>query len=87
VLVAVALCLPLSVAFKYAAAGVPFLDRIALVTAILSAVIISVSLWEGRGAHEKGIEVSREEFRTDPVFTVGAIGSLVILAGLYLVFW
>jgi SSS family solute:Na+ symporter len=87
VLAAVALDLPLSIAFKYAAPDLPFLDRIGLVFLLLSVVIVVVSLWESRGKHAKGIELSREEFRTDPVFTLGAVGSLVILAGLYYIFW
>lgn len=65
----------------------PFLDRIAGVFLILSLFIVLVSLWESRGKDHKMIEISREEFRTDPLFNFGAIGSLVILAGLYIVFW
>jgi solute:Na+ symporter, SSS family len=87
VLAAAALCVPLSLILKYTAPGVPFLDRIALVFLVLSAVIVAVSLWESKGKHEKGIEVSREDFHTDPMFNIGAIGSLVILAGLYYIFW
>jgi len=83
----VALDLPLSILFKYATPDIPFLDRIGLVFLILSGVIIVVSLWESKGRHAKGIQLSRAEFRTDPVFTIGAIGSLVILAGLYYMFW
>ena len=79
--------LPLSIGLKYGTPGMPFLDRIAVVFLILSLFIVVVSLWESKGKDHKRIEMSREEFKTDPLFNIGAIGSLVILAGLYIVFW
>jgi len=72
---------------KYGIPAMPFLDRIAIVFLILSVFIIVVSLWESRGNHVKGIDMRSVDFRTDPLFNIGAIGSLLILAGLYFVFW
>ena len=79
--------LPLSAALKYGVPDMPFLDRTGLAFLILSAFIIIVSLWESRGKHMKAIDMTRGEFRTDPLFNIGAIGSLLILATLYWMFW
>jgi solute:Na+ symporter, SSS family len=79
--------LPLSAAFKYGFPDMPFLDRIVLVFIALSAIIIVMSLWESKGKDHKQIEMSRKEFRTDPLFNIGAIGSLILLATLYVIFW
>jgi solute:Na+ symporter, SSS family len=66
----------------------PFLDRMGVVFLVISALIIVISLYEGKGKdHPKGIEINKELFRTSTSFKIGAIIISGILAALYTVFW
>lgn len=87
-LTAAALTIPLSTAFKFLTPGLPFIDRMGVVFLIISALIIGISLYEGRGKdHPKGIEISKDLFVTSTKFKIGAILISGIIAALYIVFW
>jgi len=87
-LTAAALTIPLSVLFKFIMPGLPFIDRMGVVFLIISAVIIAVSLFEGKGKdHPKGIEITPELFKTSTKFKIGAIIIMGIIAALYIRFW
>ena len=72
---------------KYLILPIPFLDRIGIVFLILSAIIIIVSLLESKKNQPGAIKLEKELFKTDWVFNVGAIGIMLILAAIYIVFW
>jgi SSS family solute:Na+ symporter len=87
-LTAAVLTIPLSTALKFGMPNLPFLDRMGVVFLIISALIIIISLIEGKGKdHPKGIEITKELFRTSMAFKIGAILIVGILAALYTVFW
>lgn len=87
-LTAAALTIPLSILFKFITPGLPFIDRMGVVFLIISAVIIAVSLFEGKGKdHPKGIEITQELFKTSTKFKIGAIIIMGIISALYIVFW
>jgi len=76
------------VLFKFVTPGLPFIDRMGVVFLIISAVIIAVSLFEGKGKdHPKGIEITPDLFKTSTKFKIGAIIIMGILAALYIRFW
>jgi SSS family solute:Na+ symporter len=87
-LTAAALTIPLSAAFKFLTPTLPFIDRMGLVFLIISGLIILISLVEGKGKdHPKGIEITKDLFRTSTQFKIGAILISGIIAALYIVFW
>ncbi|MBR9774299.1 MAG: sodium/solute symporter [Cytophagales bacterium] len=87
-LTAAALTIPLSAAFKFLTPNLPFIDRMGLVFLIISGLIIAISLVEGKGKdHPKGIEISKDLFKTSTQFKIGAILISGIIAALYIVFW
>jgi SSS family solute:Na+ symporter len=67
---------------------IPFLHQM-LITALLSmAVILLISQLEGKGQTDaKGIVLTKDFFKTEPAFNIGAIIVLIITAFLYAVFW
>ncbi len=81
------LTLPLSMAFKYWGAGIPFLDRMGLVFLILSAIVIVITLLENKGDDSKAIVFSRHLFATGARFNIAAVGVCAILTVLYSLFW
>ncbi|GAB3017215.1 sodium/sugar symporter [uncultured Cyclobacterium sp.] len=87
-LTAAALTIPLSATFKFLTPNLPFIDRMGLVFLIISGLIIAISLFEGKGKdHPKGIEISKDLFKTSTQFKIGAILISGIIAALYIVFW
>jgi len=87
-LVSAVLSIPLSAAFKFWIPEVAFLNRMLIVFFVSVALIVGISLYEGRGRdHPDAIRVADVEQERDPVFTVAAFGILGITAGLYVLFW
>jgi solute:Na+ symporter, SSS family len=80
------LSIPIAVLLKFT--SMPFLDQMGL-TALLTMLIIAVvSHLDGKGANdEKGITLSRELFKTSPVFNLSAFVISIILVVLYSLFW
>ena len=87
-LVGASLSIPLSVVLKVVFPALPFIDRMGLVFLILAALMIIISLVEGKGKdHPNGIEINKELFRTSTTFKIGAILISGITAALYIIFW
>jgi len=87
-LTAAALSIPLSIVLKIIYPGLPFLDRMGIVFLVLAALMIIISLVEGKGKdHPNSIEVEKDLFETSTGFKIGAFIILGITAALYIVFW
>jgi solute:Na+ symporter, SSS family len=87
-LVGAALSIPLSVVLKITLPNLPFIDRMGVVFLILAALMIIISLVEGKGKdHPNSIEINKELFKTSTSFKIGAILIAGITAALYIVFW
>jgi SSS family solute:Na+ symporter len=87
-LVGAALSIPLSVVLKIALPLLPFIDRMGYVFLILAALMITISLVEGKGKdHPKAIEIDAELFKTSTGFKFGALIITGIIAALYILFW
>ncbi|GAA0880087.1 sodium/sugar symporter [Algoriphagus jejuensis] len=87
-LVGAALSIPLSVVLKIVLPDLPFLDRMGVVFLVLAALMIVISLVEGKGKdHPNSIEVNAELFKTSTEFKIGAILITGIIAALYTIFW
>ncbi|WP_224491171.1 sodium/sugar symporter [Robertkochia flava] len=89
--------IPIAMYFKVAPNGwsdsplfleLPFLNQMGM-TAILTMIIIAlVSIRENNGKDDaKGIPLSKELFKTGPVFNIGAFVVMIILVALYALFW
>jgi len=89
--------IPIALYFKVAPKGwsnasffvdVPFMDQMAY-TLLSTMLIIGVySYIQHRGGDdEKGIPISKQLFKTAPLFSVGAFAIMLILVALYAVFW
>ncbi|MBC9798176.1 sodium/sugar symporter [Sinomicrobium weinanense] len=83
----VLLSIPLSVALKYFASGIPFMNRMGLSFLILSVIIIGISLLENKTDDPKAISFEKGLFKTSPVFNISAILIMGILAVIYTVWW
>jgi len=68
--------------------NIPFMQQM-MITCLLSlSIILGVSYLENGGKFdEKGIVLSKDVFKTDPVFNISAIIILLICTGLYVIFW
>lgn len=87
-LVGAALSIPLSVVLKVVFPLLPFIDRMGYVFLILAALMITISLVEGKGKdHPKAIEIDAELFKTSTGFKIGAFIITGIIAALYILFW
>ena len=86
-LIAVVMAIPLSVAFKFVAPALPFLDRMGLTFLFLCALIILISILENKGDDANAIELDKGLFKTSGAFNLAAIGIIVLLALVYAVFW
>ncbi len=89
--------IPIAMYFKIAPKGwstnaifldLPWMDQMGY-TAILTALIIMlVSYFQHKGKDdEKGIEISKQLFKTSPLFNIGSFAIMIILVALYAVFW
>ncbi len=81
------LTIPLSFGFKALWSSIPFLDRMGYVFLILSLIGVVISLIEPKLKVNKGIDLHKKLFYTDPLFNSLAIILMAIVAALYLIFW
>ena len=66
----------------------PFLNQMGLTTLTTMVIIAFISWYQQKGKDDqKGIEISRETFKTDPIYNIGAFGILILLSAIYAVFW
>lgn len=79
------LSIPVSAAIKFLIPGMPFLDQMMLSFLLISVVIVLISL-SGK-KESKGLEISREIFRTDKWFNLLSIIIIVIFSAIYIIFW
>jgi len=83
-----AISIPLSVILKIVWPQLPFIDRMGVVFLIIAALMIIISLVEGKGKdHPNSIEINRDLFKTSTTFKIGAVLIAGITAALYIVFW
>lgn len=83
-----ALSIPLSVVLKIVFPALPFIDRMGVVFLVLAALMITISLVEGKGKdHPNSIEINKDLFKTSAGFKIGAFIITGIIAALYIVFW
>lgn len=89
--------IPIALYFKVAPNGwsdsgffvnLPFIDQMGL-TCLLTMLIIAIVSWQqGKGKdNEKGIILSKQLFKTTPLFNISAFAVMIILAVLYALFW
>lgn len=68
--------------------NVPFLDQMGYTLLITMAIIILYSLLQHKGKEDsKGIPITKEMFKTSPVFNIGAFAIMIMLVVLYSLFW
>jgi len=89
--------IPIAMYFKVAPKGwstsslfidVPWMDQMGYTAVLTMIVIIIVSLVQNKGVDDKnGILLSKELFKTSPVFNIGAFTVMIILVVLYSLFW
>ena len=78
--------IPIAVAFK--ATSMPWMDQMGLTAVLTMVVIIITSLVQHKGKDdEKGIPITKELFKTSPLFNIGAFAVMLILVALYTLFW
>jgi SSS family solute:Na+ symporter len=89
--------IPIAMYFKVSPKGwssspifleLPFLNQMGLTTIITMLVIGIISWYQFKGADDKkGISISRETFKTDPIYNIGAFGIMILLSAIYAAFW
>ncbi|MGK0253080.1 MAG: SSS family solute:Na+ symporter [Mariniflexile sp.] len=89
--------IPIAMYFKIAPKGwstsplfvdVPFMDQMGYTVLLTMIVIAVVSYIQHNGADDKkGIDISKEMFKTSPLFNIGAFAVILILTALYAMFW
>ena len=89
--------IPIALYFKIAPKGwstnalfldLPWMDQMGYTAVLTGLVIALVSYFQHKGKDdEKGIEITKELFKTSPLFNIGAFAIMIILVALYAVFW
>lgn len=79
--------IPLSFAFMKFLPQVPFMNRWGYVFLILAAIMIVISLIEGKEDHPRAVKFEKGLFHTKTSFNVWAFLLTAIVAALYIVFW
>ena len=89
--------IPIAMYFKIAPKGwstsaffvdVPFMDQMGYTLLLTMVVIGLVSFFQHKGADDKkGIEITKELFKTSPLFNIGSFAIILILVALYAAFW
>lgn len=89
--------IPIAMYFKFSPKGwsespffvdVPFLDQMGYTLLLTMLIIGIVSYVQHKGKDdEKGIPITKQMFKTSPLFNIGAFAIMVILVVLYAMFW
>ncbi len=78
--------IPIAVAFKFT--SMPFMDQMGYTAVLTMVVIVITSLIQHKGKDdEKGIVITKQLFKTSPVFNIGAFAIMLVLVALYAMFW
>jgi len=76
------------IAFVFKATDMPWMDQMGLTAVLTMVVIIIVSLIQHKGKDDdKAIQISKELFKTSPLFNIGAFAVMLIVTALYAMFW
>lgn len=96
-IVGVIMSIPIAMYFKVAPKGwssspifidVPFMDQMGYTLLITMVVIAMYSYIQHKGSDdEKGIQITKDLFKTSPKFNIGAFAVMLILVALYAMFW
>ena len=66
----------------------PWMHQMGLTALLTMLVIIIISYLQNKGKEdEKGIPLSKELFKTSPLFNIGSIIVCIVTATLYCLFW
>ncbi len=89
--------IPIAMYFKVAPKGwsdsalfvdLPFLDQMGYTALLTMGIIAFISYRQNQGADdEKGIAITKETFKTDAIYNIGAFALMLILTALYAFFW
>lgn len=89
--------IPIAMYFKFAPKGwstsaffvdVPFMDQMGYTLLLTIAVIAICSYIQHNGADDaKGITITKQLFKTSPLFNIGAFAIMLVLTVLYALFW
>ncbi|MDP5067725.1 MAG: sodium/sugar symporter [Schleiferiaceae bacterium] len=89
--------IPIAMYFKVAPKGwsesalfvdLPFLDKMGYTALLTMGIIAFISYRQNQGADdEKGIAITKETFKTDAIYNIGAFALMLILTALYAFFW
>lgn len=89
--------IPIAMYFKFAPNGwstnplfvnVPFMDQMGYTAILTMIVIVVASLIQNKGQEDKkGILITKQLFKTEPIFNIGAFAVMIILVALYSLFW
>ncbi|MBJ7880867.1 sodium/sugar symporter [Gelidibacter salicanalis] len=84
------LSIPIALALKFAPIAVlePWMHQMGITALITMIIIIVLSYLQNKGADDsKGIVITKDLFKTTPLFNVGAMVVCIITAVLYTLFW
>jgi SSS family solute:Na+ symporter len=89
--------IPIAMYFKVAPKGwssssffvdVPWMDQMGYTSILTAIVIIIVSLLQHKGADDKkGIPLTKQLFKTSPIFNIGSFAVMIALVAIYAIFW
>lgn len=66
----------------------PWMDQMGYTAVLTMIIIVIISLTQNKGTDDaKGIPLTKELFKTSPLFNVGAFAIMIILVVLYAIFW
>ncbi|HEC43329.1 MAG TPA: sodium/glucose cotransporter [Bacteroides sp.] len=80
------LSIPVSAGLKYLFPEIPFLDQMLISFFLVAGIIIAISLFGPRESG-KGIELPAGLFKTEKSFNILSIIIIMVLAGIYTIFW
>lgn len=89
--------IPIAMYFKVAPKGwstnslfvdLPWMDQMGYTAVLTIIIIVSTSLLQHKGQNDKkGIPISKQLFKTNPLFNIGSFTIMIILVAIYAVFW
>jgi SSS family solute:Na+ symporter len=84
------LSIPIALALKFIPIAVfePWMHQMGITTLLTLVIIMIMSNIQNKGADDpKGIEISKDLFKTSPLFNMGSITVCILLTVLYCLFW
>lgn len=96
-IVGVLVSIPIALYFKVGPQGwiesplfvtLPFMHQMMITWNLTMLIMVVLSYAEAKGKdHEKAIIITKDLFKTGPVFNIGAFAIMLIVAALYAIFW